>query len=494
MNESRHPIDDLFRKGLDQFSVDAPMHVWERIDQKRTPVYKLANNFKQNRRWYLSVASGLILMSSAAMFFLNGDLSSEKLSLLGTTDTEIQQGDANAQNAHTGNKNTGKGNSASPEGILTAPANEHAMEGTSGSYVPDQPQQAAPQQSFRGEEPVRQPRVEKTAPVAQVPVKEERTDEVVEVPHYDLPVVKEVNNDENRNNGAVTPYTPGNRNTLPEEDKEEKPPVETPGPVADNTDKKEGGQNNDNAALPLVPSRWSIEFLGSYDIVNRKIQHPDADFVRIRTNAEKVDNGFTLQLRGQYRLNKNSNVLSLRSGISFTRISESLNYNQPVNYQEIENRQVTGYIMDPINGPQQIIYTVRDTVTKTRFTPVTSRNTYTFIDVPVLLNYTWLSGDKFSFSASGGPLFNVAFLQKGKILGPVNSEVIDLNGANNPFRTYAGVNLMLNLGVSYHINRNFDLLFEPGARLGMGSLTSKGMDMTQRYSTINLFTGVRYKF
>ena len=244
-------------------------------------------------------------------------------------------------------------------------------------------------------------------------------------------------------------------------------------------------------AVPLQPSPWSIEMLGSYDFVNRRMPNATPAYAAARKQDEKVQSAFSFQLRAQYRLNP---VLSLRSGISYSRINENLNHTQVSNYTEITDRQVTGFILDPINGPQQVTYTVRDTFNHSSSTTVNSNNRYTFVDVPVLLNYTVFTSNKWALGVSGGPMFNLIFQQKGHILSPEQGEVIDLSTSANPYRTYAGVNLMLNASASYSLNKHFDLLFEPGMRLGLSSLTNSPSGMVQKYNSMNLYTGIRYNF
>src|SRR5690606_29081803 len=132
--------------------------------------------------------------------------------------------------------------------------------------------------------------------------------------------------------------------------------------------------------------------------------------------------------------------------------------------------------------------------TRSRQIPFSANTRYTFVDVPLLLSMRFYTSDKLDLTASGGALFNLAFAQQGYVLGTNTTEVVNLASAQNPYRTYAGVNLMMNLGLSYKLNRQFDLLLEPGIRLGTGSLMNKSSDIMQRYTTVNCFTGLRYNF
>lgn len=493
MNENRHPIDDLFRDGLNQHSVEPPMHVWERIDQTRTPVYKLVNNFKQNSRWYLSIAAGLVLMSSAAIMFLSGETQTGLAD--GTKGTvspaqveaEVPTETGNPSSIHTESFNSTTPapggevsiNPSSPEAPENDPAGvTYTEEGESGEeYTPIYQGNLRPNNGGRSTRPsttifgTEKRDGSKGTGLGTNEAPEE--EEVIEAPKEIMAIVPSEPAPKQDNPPSVTP----------EEVKPEVEVVATPVPAPVKVD--------DNAAIPVTPSPWSLEFLGSYDFMNRNMKNADPAYISARKDAEKMGAAYTFQLRAQYRLNS---MFALRSGISFSQHHEKLNFTRTDNHSEIVERQETGYILDPINGPTPITYTVRDTFSYSTTTSAKANNTYTFIDIPVLLNYTFYTSNKCNLGVSGGPMFNMVFAQKGQILGPVNNEIIDLNSASNPFRSFAGVNLMLNMSASYQLCNRFDLLIEPGVRYGMSSLTNKEFGVAQKYSSVNLFTGLRYKF
>lgn len=479
MNENRHPIDDLFRDGLNQHSMEPPMHVWERIDQTRTPVYKLANNFKQNARWYMSVAVGLVLLSSAAIMILKDGESQVTVLNQPAVEVPAQQDENPVVNP------------ASPE-VSTALSNtQTAVENTQPAQT--QPVQAETHQTVTTTPIVTEP-VAPVTPSLNPPAAGQQPEE---------PTTPE-------QTALVTPENPSENNDVIEagvtevkEQPEVNTEVETP-EVADATEKPvtETADNNaapapapekeqKTAAPPVLPSPWFFEAVGSYDFVQRSFQHPDPNYVSARKANEKVGAAYTFQLRAGYKINP---ILSLRTGISFSQINEKLDFNKYTESTQIVDRQETGYILDPINGPQQITYTVRDTLHTSNSLNFNSNNRYTFIDIPVLMSYQFYGSNNWNFGVSGGPVFNLAFRQSGQILAPSTLDVISLNGSSNPFKGYAGINLMLNLNASYKLNKHFDLVFEPGMRFGVSSLTTSPNGMSQKYNSLNLFTGLRYNF
>ncbi len=503
MNENRHPIDDLFRDGLEHAAMEPPMHVWERIDQKRTPVYKLVNNFKQNSRWYLSVAAVLALLSSAAFVLLLD----EKPNTL-TNGSEVNTAPETAyvekgQGNTTSPAEKNNGNTTMPLPEKTGDASEHAMAQVPGfnSHVQTSPSAHAPAntnpaQSKKSTTPANAAKTgEGNKDGASTPDKP-REEETVVVPPYEIPTYG--NGDGERERRNMVPGTiPQRRNAGPVT------PLPKPEPpvVAEINGKQdtEGQQTDKQKTVvqpPITPSRWSIELMGSYNFVNRAVKG-QADYLNTRKAAETPGSAFTLQLRTGYRLFEHSDVLYFRTGLSYSRINETLKFNKTEYYQSVEDRQVTGVIVDPITGPRTITYTVHDTVTKSRVTPVTSNNRYTFVDVPLVLTWNAYTNKRLTLNASAGMMVNLSFTQQGQILGPVNNEIIDLSQAGNPFRAYAGADLLFNVGAAWKLGgeqSHFDLLFEPGLRLGLGSLTKGGSEFSQRYQTLNLFTGLRYRF
>ncbi|MDX5321315.1 MAG: outer membrane beta-barrel protein [Bacteroidota bacterium] len=465
MNENRHPIDDLFRDGLDQYSVEAPMHVWERIDQKRTPVYKLTNNFKQNARWYMSVAAGLVLMSSV-VFLLNSDDKVQQ-----TTQLEVQEEKAVQQTTPAVNQ----------ENTLEFPVNAEVE-------TPSEPV-SRPAQTTNA--PAFQSRNMETANAPAAPSNISPTHPILEAMEGGVVIPEQTATEEEEEEivleeGAVTlAEVP---EVLPEI---QEPKTASTDPVNNDPAVAPEKKEETKVAPPITPSPWAIEFLGSYDFVTRNMSHPDPNYVSARNHNEKVQGAYTLSLRAQYRFNP---IWSIRGGLSYSRINEKLDLSYTTYSSEIVDRQVSGYIVDPINGPTKVTYTVRDTIHNSTSKQISSNNHYTFIDIPVLLTYQAYTSDKWSLGVSGGPVFNVAFRQYGNILAPSVNDVISLNGNSNPYRKYAGVNLMLNASAAYKLNRHFDFLFEPGVRLGLTPLTNSITGMTQKYNSFNLATGLRYNF
>lgn len=502
MNESRHPIDDLFKDGLEHYQLEPPMHVWERIDQKRTPVYKLTNNFKQNYRWYLSVLAGLAVMSSAAVMLLsdgnNGNIpvNAQGSNELATTTPNTPLPSQSEESVHVVNPSEIKSGAANPNAYMeTAPKSETASASnstfannpTAQSQTPVTPaasNTAATMSSGTPVAPIQATHTETAVAATNDATAQENT----ATASTTAPTTVEVPVTGTDGDQALENITASNTELpsgIESEDAETKAPEATStDDVADNTEKQ--------VTPPYRAKNWSIDFLGSYSFTNRVLQGNDA-YAAMRNDMSQMNGGFSFMFRAGYDINKN---LSVRTGLAFTRLNESMKFNQPYQVTEIQNRQVTGYVVDPISGPKQVTYTVQDTIQRTEYTEVTGKNSYSFLDIPVFANYTVFGNRFLNVYASAGMYVNLRFAQGGQLLQQDGQSLIDLETGANPFNVRANIDLGFGAGVAIKpwTSLPVEFLVEPSYRLGTGSLLNNSFGAKQNFRTLNTYVGFRYRF
>ncbi len=500
MNESRHPIDDLFREGLENQQFEAPAHVWERIDQKRTPLYKLANNFRQNYRFYLSMVAGLAVLSSFALWLISDNQSS----------TQLAQAD-NGMAVISEDVSTTNPKTSAEASTIQMPEISSSFE----SNVQVNDHEASSQNPAIDQTPAEtvNPAIQTPSPqeiVGSTPTKQENSSpitaetETPTAPEATLPMLPEA--DPNTDNSGSEPtkdpvkaqsssseQTSSSISIIPEDANQ---PAEASTNMESDAGAEDDGTSQENTlAPPKIASPWSIEVMGSYDFATRQILNAGDFYRNTRDNAEQVGLAYTFQARVGYRL-KNTPI-TFKSGLSFSRINETMKFQDPYTVQEINERQQTGWIVDPINGPKQITYTVRDTQDVTKYNEVISNNRYSFLDIPLMVQYDFAKfgrDKRFSLGATAGALLNVRFDQRGQTLHSNSIDILDLETGENPFKTRANVDFMVNLSGAYSINSNFDILLEPTVRFGTGSLMKSSFGIGQRYNTYSIYTGIRYKF
>lgn len=477
MNESNNRIDDLFKNRLEHYALDAPMEVWDRIDRKRTPLYKLANSFRQYQKTYLSALAGLLVTGGAAAMLL----------------FPIQGQDTNAATAgpsinseitayHSGNTAHSPATTSKTDGASFVQPAAYATpvhQITTSENTSNNTPAAQPAHSFLITES-KDPLIATALPILieetpstngnETPVKTTGGEQLVEIsPDAEHPMTAETST-------AVVPEG-----------------VITPAPaMVENTDATE---EKTTVLKKPVPSRFSMEIAFSYDFVNRAFQSNDgtdiSSYRDVRNGAEKTKAAFTAQARINYALN---DLFTLRSGLSFSRINEQMNFSQPFYRQEITTRNVTGVVIDPFTGPKQITYSVTDTANVKYFQNVRSDNAYTFVDIPVSLQYRFINADRFNIGINAGVMVNLAFLQKGNVISRNTLETNNLSGINNPYKSQAGVSVTLGMTGAYKISEKIDLLVEPNIRYGTGSVMKNDYSVKQNFTTIQVFTGIRYSF
>lgn len=81
--KSSHSTDRIFQEKLGDYASDAPMHIWDRIDQKRSPKRRAWILFRRN--WGMAFLV-LLLIGSAGYFMVENQNSNKALS-----DQEIKE-------------------------------------------------------------------------------------------------------------------------------------------------------------------------------------------------------------------------------------------------------------------------------------------------------------------------------------------------------------------------------------------------------------------
>lgn len=499
MNESRQHIDDLFKEGLEHYELEAPMHVWDRIDQKRTPVYKLVNNFKQNYRWYMSVVAGLAIMSSAAVMLLSdgnhgnipANAKSNQMTIAEnhqvnpSTLTEGDKSELNAEQGAVASDLTD--NQAYDYSKQSAAHTRKASQNQVSASV--QPEATSSQEIFNSSSsnrstnppatPINDPVSNESNDNSSQALTEVASNEVTEVANNEVVVPKD-------NQLEVASATEASMLNAAEN-------VESESNQATASEEAEANASTQvKLTPPYIPSKWSIEAMGSYSVIQRSLSGDEA-YTSLRNSTDQMKSAFTLQVRGMYKINSR---LGVQTGLSFTKMNERMTFQQPYEVREVKDRWVTGYVLDPILGPRQVQYQVKDTVSHTEYKDVVSDNSYTFVDLPIMLNYTVLKGSRLSLYANAGAILNLKFGQKGQMIQRDMKNLIELNGSDNPYKVRANVDFNLGLGLAFKPVKSspVDILFEPNVRFGTGSLLNNTFGIKQTFTTYNLFLGVRYNF
>jgi hypothetical protein len=97
-------------------------------------------------------------------------------------------------------------------------------------------------------------------------------------------------------------------------------------------------------------------------------------------------------------------------------------------------------------------------------------------------------------SFRGGVLFNLAFVQRGAILGGDGIDLAELGSLQAPMKNRADLSYVMAIQGVYRFNEKIAVLFEPNYRLGSGNLFDSGFGIAQKFSSFNTNLGLRYRF
>ena len=176
------------------------------------------------------------------------------------------------------------------------------------------------------------------------------------------------------------------------------------------------------------------------------------------------------------------------TGLSWTRSIERLNFTDTeTSFQFIAGPKylapnLAGGLIE-IQGELQEEYET--------YTHYTRYNTYEYLDIPLLVGYSFPFG-KWNLSVEGGPYFNLSLKAKGTILDAdesfLNIETDDV------FKKSIGVSIGANARIERSIGKHFDVYIGPSIRYFTSSITLESNPVKQKYSLFGASVGVSYGF
>jgi hypothetical protein len=250
-------------------------------------------------------------------------------------------------------------------------------------------------------------------------------------------------------------------------------------------------------ACPFVSDyqNKSVDIYFSNDYGAKTLIASSGDFLKyktIRNETESAQYSFSAGVRFGYNLSYRWN---LHTGFNYSQINEKFEYTDPESKQ---TRVIT--IKDYIYQNGKIIDSVINE--KLVEVPGTSKlkiyNKYRSFDIPVIARYTMYANTHISLSAQAGVYLNLATQQRGVIMDTDSVTPVSINSDQSAeseiFKTQAGISVYGAISVALHLTSSLDFLIEPNVRFQTESMTTGNYPLTQRFNTIGLAAGVRYKF
>ncbi len=429
----RHPLDEAFRHKLRGLEAEAPMHLWEQINQKRDWKHRVLNQARQKKPLVgLFATLAVVGLSWVAWHLQQPALSSFPIPLA-----------------------TASSPAYAPESpaITTLPSSAGAVEVASAS-VPLPPSPATVSAIAVKGNLIRQ------AAAAALPAVQpaEPSTSAATVP-------------------AVRPLREASAAVLPL-------------PFEQGTIR---GWSIFDALFAPEPrcanfgdGSWQfyVDALISPDLAFRQLQPRNPEFEDY-TNSRRETESNMYAFSGALRLSIVSDMgLALRTGINYSQINERFSY---INGSEEIIETINNYDQDG-----NIIST--DTIVRIGTRRKITQNHYRMLDIPFLLGYE-MNYNKLNVSVNGGAYLNLLFRQKGDFLSPQDMQPVRFDSgdpdAYPAFKQQAGLGWYGSVGFAYQAGPNLQLVVEPHFKIFPKSVTRDQYGVQQRYMSTGLFIGVR---
>lgn len=186
--------------------------------------------------------------------------------------------------------------------------------------------------------------------------------------------------------------------------------------------------------------------------------------------------GFDGQAELRYALSKN---FKLSGGFGFRRISTQSNYNFVMNYVPvILEGQIVGYLDTPSTSP--VVVNTSQT------------NTYSYLKIPLSLNYEYPLSSKWSLTGEFINEFSFLVGQSSDFIDPTR---LDVQAASDDLFNPLLVSYQLRLGLRYQLNKNTFLALEPSYRSNYNDLyRNESVSWKPRDLSLNLTAIIKLKY
>ncbi len=194
--------------------------------------------------------------------------------------------------------------------------------------------------------------------------------------------------------------------------------------------------------------------------------------VASRNQSEKAKSAYFIGMRYVWNINRD---IAVKTGITLTQVNETMTYQDGFNISVNINKNG-----DTVGIKKSPRYRVKD-------------NQYSFLDLPIMLSYTWRK-DRFFFDFNSGINVNIYALQTGYYFTPEEKVTAFNESKVYPYKHFAGISLLMSGTLGYYLGYNTSVFFEPGIRYFTTSLSSKDYPIKQKYVNYRMNLGVRYRF
>lgn len=475
--KGRHPIDKEFGERLEHFSLEPPMDLWNRIDQKRDWKHKLLNHLRLKWPIYSTSALAICLVTAAFLFSTSSkNITYFPIPLAEANPVQVVAEQVEKANLETSTPIPSDKEEANNTTLITnTSVNKVNSLNTAQNTQASTPTTTKTMASIQEEEAILiAPTIsidEEDLAEMVVPVLEEEEITTIEesTSSLDIELEEPMFSNIQRENILAADLLSNDWKLL-----------ETNYSLGDKL------RVTDTECAKFGPKKGQvfIDFVLSPDIALREMSPKNAeynDYVRAREASEKSVFAYSAALR--------MSIVSgmgfvMRSGLSYSQINERFEHVDE-NYERTEIIKVTNSLGEVIG---------MDTITEFGTRIRTTHNRLQTLDIPLIVGYE-LYYEKFAFSINGGAYLNLSFTQRGSFLSPTDLQPVSFS-SNDPngvkaFKKQLGLGWYGSLGFQYSLDKKLSLLIEPYFKIYPKSFTDENFAVRQRYFTTGLSLGIR---
>lgn len=240
-------------------------------------------------------------------------------------------------------------------------------------------------------------------------------------------------------------------------------------------------------------TKWSVEIMYGYDVIQNKFSaaNGNQNYFNILNEQEKINNGFSMNLKVGYNLNPR---LKIKSGFSYSYLSSTFNYEYVERTIATYTGMINAYIISPFNPPQQITFYGTRIDTLEMSYAFNHSKKFKYYNIPLTVNY-YLPVKKFKLGAGAGIGFNLVTEVTGEYLqSDLKTESELNNNGQSPYKSSYRFYGIGNISVCFQLNKKIYLMAEPELRIPLSTITKTDAEIKQKINTLSLQTGFGINF
>jgi hypothetical protein len=259
----------------------------------------------------------------------------------------------------------------------------------------------------------------------------------------------------------------------------------------------------DSALSDLPPSNIAAEIISPQPKTKRAFISMHVGSGTSMNHFYKNNNIAKQELKDSVYFNKPYLSANLMGGMEFNQISVSsgLGFYQlyeKVAYSAIGQRKtqilVDSIYINPITLDTIVKHNVPVDTTLNYYTKNEVQNTYSILQIPILIGYKFVIGTNWELDLSSGGSFNLLINSKGNYkISPQGALAGDQSKTQKPYKNYSFSALAM-VGLTYHIQEKMSLQMALPVQIGLNNFNKNEYFIRRSLYNIGLQLGLKYHF